>query len=287
VRIAYDSGSVADTAPKPFVFVLMPFAKEFDDAYKLAIRPAAEAAGAYCERIDEQIFADNILARLYNQIAKADLLVADMTGRNANVFYEVGYAHALGKTVVLVTRREDDIPFDLKHYPHIIYGDSLTTLKDELSARVAYHLSQPRGEPPPPSSRLQFAIAKTILVSDAVVPLRLADHPRIDQPAQITVGIHNPTSVPMENRDLSVALILPDEIQPFDGVGSFRLPDGRRYYEVALPPRLLPGAWSRTTLVVREEDLFSLMGEDKPAELIVHTIAGPISTRFWLHGTNE
>ena len=89
---------MTDTAPKPFVFVLMPFASEFDDVYKLAIRPAADAAGAYCERIDEQIFADNILARLYNQIAKADLLVADMTGRNANVFYEVGYAHALGKT---------------------------------------------------------------------------------------------------------------------------------------------------------------------------------------------
>jgi hypothetical protein len=276
---------MADTAPKPFVFVLMPFAPEFDDAYKLAIRPAAEAAGAYCERIDEQIFADNILARLYNQIAKADLLVADMTGRNANVFYEAGYAHALAKTVVLVTRREDDIPFDLKHYPHIIYGNSLATLKEELSARIAYHFSQPRAEPPTAATQLQFAINRVVLAPDAVVSVKVPERNRDrNEPFLVTVGIHNPTTVPIDSRDVSVALILPGDIKPYTAAGSVSLPDGRRYFELDVPPRILPGAWGKTALAVRRDTLPSLLNAEMQAELVVHTVAGSIPTRFSLRG---
>lgn len=131
------------TSPKPFAFVLMPFDPTFDDAYQLAIRPACEAAGAYAERVDQQIFSGNIMERVYNQIAKADVIVADMSGRNANVFYEVGYAHALGKTTILITGSEADIPFDLRQYPHIIYGESLSSLKTELERRVRWHLENP------------------------------------------------------------------------------------------------------------------------------------------------
>jgi nucleoside 2-deoxyribosyltransferase len=131
------------TAPKPFVFVLMPLAKEFDDVYQLGIKPACEDSGAYAERIDEQLFDENILDRIYNQISKADLIVADMTGRNANVFYETGYAHALGKRVILITKEADDIPFDLKHYHHIIYENSISDLKKDLTKKVAWALTQP------------------------------------------------------------------------------------------------------------------------------------------------
>jgi len=112
--------TASDTSPKPFCFVLMPFEDAFDDIYQLGIKDACSDAGAYCERVDEQIFQETILDRIYNQIAKADIIVADMTGRNANVFYEVGYAHALGKTTLLLTQSADDIPFDLKHFPHIV-----------------------------------------------------------------------------------------------------------------------------------------------------------------------
>ena len=56
------------TAPKPFVFVLMPFSEDFDDIYKLGIKAACEKAGVYAERVDEQLFQDTILNRIYNQI---------------------------------------------------------------------------------------------------------------------------------------------------------------------------------------------------------------------------
>jgi len=60
--------------------------RAFDDIYKFGIKGAAQDAGAYAERIDEQIFTEGILDRVFNQINKADVIVADMTGRNANVF---------------------------------------------------------------------------------------------------------------------------------------------------------------------------------------------------------
>lgn len=114
----------------------MPFDKKFDDIYQLGIKQACEDSGAYCERVDEQIFQERILDRIFNQISKADIIVADMTNRNPNVFYEVGYAHALGKPTILLTSNSEDIPFDLKHFPHIIYNNKITTVKAELSKRI-------------------------------------------------------------------------------------------------------------------------------------------------------
>lgn len=121
----------------------MPFSPAFEDAYRLSIKPACEAAGAYAERVDEQIFSGSILERIYNQIWKADLVIADLSERNPNVFYEVGYAHAIGKTTVLLTRKAEDIPFDLKHFPHIVYADSLTTLRERLEGTVRWHIQNP------------------------------------------------------------------------------------------------------------------------------------------------
>src|SRR5215510_3429797 len=107
-----EKSTMEKTSPKSFVFVLMPFHEDFRDIYELGIKQACIDAGAYCERVDEQIFHENILERVYNQIAKADIIVAEMTGKNANVFYETGYAHALNKRVILLTQNVEDIPFD-------------------------------------------------------------------------------------------------------------------------------------------------------------------------------
>jgi hypothetical protein len=72
------------------------------------------------------------LERIYRQIDLADIIIADMTGQNPNVFYEVGYAHAKGKMCILLTSNADDIPFDLKHHRHIVYGDSINSLREKI-----------------------------------------------------------------------------------------------------------------------------------------------------------
>src|SRR2546430_15128697 len=132
------------TLPKPFVFVLMPFEASFNDIYKFGIKGAADDVGAYAERLDEQIFHEGMLDRIFNQISKADVIVADMSGRNPNVFYEVGYAHALGKIVLLLTQNADDIPFDLKHRQHTVYGGSIDVLRRGLLPELQWAIAPPR-----------------------------------------------------------------------------------------------------------------------------------------------
>ena len=138
-----------NTNLKPFVFVLMPFDSSFNDIYK-AIKDACLSADTHCERVDEQIFAGNIVERVYNQIARADIVVSEMTGRNPNVFYETGYAHALNKRVIPLTQKVDDIPFDLRQYPHIIYNphdrDKIKHLKTELEKRIRWFIDNPTQE---------------------------------------------------------------------------------------------------------------------------------------------
>lgn len=126
------------TETKIFAFILMPFDKAFDDVYRLGIKETAAQLEIKAERVDEQIFQEGILERIYRQIKAADLVIADMSGQNSNVFYEVGYAHALGKLCVLMTNNASDIPFDLKHHRHIVYGNSISNLKDRLAEELAW-----------------------------------------------------------------------------------------------------------------------------------------------------
>ena len=150
------------TAPRPFVFVAMPFDAAFDDAYEVAIKPACEAAGAYAERVDDQIFQGNILQRIYNQIAKADLVVADTTGRNVNVLYEVGYAHALRKHLILLTRGTGDVVFDPVHHPYIVY-ERLVDLRSELERNVRNLLETVEQRTSP------IAIPVSVMIDDVVL----------------------------------------------------------------------------------------------------------------------
>jgi hypothetical protein len=129
---------------KPFVFVIMPFSNDFRDIYQVGIKPACQEAGARCERVDDQMFLENILDRIYDQIISADIVVAEMSGRNPNVFYEAGYAHGLNKKVILLTQNADDIPFDLRQYPHIIYNGSIVTLKEQLEPRIRWCIENPQ-----------------------------------------------------------------------------------------------------------------------------------------------
>ena len=145
-----------NTAAKPFVFTLMPFHETFNDIWNFGIKKTCEDAGAYCERVDEQIFEERMLDRIYNQINKADIIVADMKGKNPNVFYEVGYDHALNKKVLLIIQDEHDIPFDLKHHPFIIYKNSISNLKKALAIKLDYFISNPDIEAIPEVNEIDF-----------------------------------------------------------------------------------------------------------------------------------
>jgi hypothetical protein len=151
----------------------MPFSPDFNDIYKIGIKETAERLGAYAERVDEQMFEGAMLERIINQINKADVIVADMTGKNPNVFFEVGYAHALGKMIIHITQTADDIPFDLKHYQHIIYEGKIAQLRTELGRRLEWALAQ-NPESPPETSPLAIRSANVDIpnaVAGLTVPI--------------------------------------------------------------------------------------------------------------------
>lgn len=123
-----------------FSFVIMPFDKKFDDIYKLGIKEVAKECDVKAERLDEQIFHEGMLDRIYRQIDVSDFIIADLTDRNPNVFYELGYADAKGKACILLTDEASNIPFDLKHKRHIIYNGSISELKLELQKNIEWVL---------------------------------------------------------------------------------------------------------------------------------------------------
>ncbi len=146
----------------------MPFEKAFDDIYKFGIKGAATEVGAYAERVDEQMFTEGILERIFNQINKTDVVVADMSGRNPNVFYEVGYAHALGKLVLLLTQKAEDIPFDLKHHQHTVYEGKIDLLRSELVSRLAWAIEEGRQRKTPAEAvRLEVSVLGRLLADAA------------------------------------------------------------------------------------------------------------------------
>src|SRR5205807_5884923 len=94
-------------------FVLMPFATGFDTTYD-AILDAMESADLVfrCRRADELFGGHEIMEGVLQEIARAEVVIADLTGRNPNVFYELGIAHMLkdADRVLLLTQRLEDVP---------------------------------------------------------------------------------------------------------------------------------------------------------------------------------
>ena len=131
-----------DEATPGTCFVIMPFAKEFTAAFK-AIRKAVERdRGFTCTRTDELLGGGHIIEDILRGIASSELIVADVTGRNANVYYELGIAHMCKpvENVILLSQALDEIPFDLRHFRHIVYKPGavgLGTLSRALSEVVS------------------------------------------------------------------------------------------------------------------------------------------------------
>jgi hypothetical protein len=105
-------------------FVMMPFAEPLGGYYAVVYQPAIDKAKLKAVRADAEIFGTGkIIDQIWTGINNARVLVAELTGRNPNVLYELGLAHALRKPVVLVSSNKDDVPFDVQHV-RVIYYDT-------------------------------------------------------------------------------------------------------------------------------------------------------------------
>ena len=114
----------------------MPFDDDLDNVYDKFIKPVLETNGFKARRADDIDSQQNILKDVVESIDKSDLIIADLTNNNPNVFYELGLAHALEKKVILLTQSIDDVPFDLKQYRLLEYSthfDEIKQAKERLT----------------------------------------------------------------------------------------------------------------------------------------------------------
>jgi hypothetical protein len=129
----------------PRAFVIMSFDSEFESIYTDLIVPPLEQAGYEVARADSDFSQQNILCDIVQGIAHADLVVAEITVPNPNVFYELGLAHALRMPTVLLTQSMDDVPFDLRSYRIMTYSTDFREVAafcDDLHELAQRHREQ-------------------------------------------------------------------------------------------------------------------------------------------------
>jgi len=112
----------ADKLSRPIdVFVLMPFSDELKLVWNDHIKKVVSALNLNANRADDFFTSHSVMEDIWVAICEAKVIIADCTGRNPNVFYEIGIAHTIGKPVVLTTQNREDVPFDLRHLRYIEY----------------------------------------------------------------------------------------------------------------------------------------------------------------------
>ncbi len=126
------------TARKPSVFTIMKFEKNFDILYEDVIKVQCDKQGFNAVRADEFYTSNSILQDIIREISNASIIIADITMDNPNVFYELGYAHALQKPTILLADvdQRERLPFDISGYRTIFYSNTIGGKKD-IEERLA------------------------------------------------------------------------------------------------------------------------------------------------------
>lgn len=121
-------------------FVIMPFKDKYNGIWENVIKPTVENYGDTCKRADDIFAPGSIINDIIDHIHISDYIIADLTEKNPNVYYELGFTQALNKQVILITQDIDSLPFDVKHQRVIIYSDTVAgafTLQNDIKKYLA------------------------------------------------------------------------------------------------------------------------------------------------------
>lgn len=129
-----------DLIESDYVFVLTPFHPKYNEVYK-SIKNVCDGIGLKCIRGDEQEFKSDISNHVIKNIVQSKLVIANLTGRNPNVLYELGISHAMDKSTILVSKLLDDLPTDIKSKRIVTYKDN-EQLETRLLAELAKVLAK-------------------------------------------------------------------------------------------------------------------------------------------------
>ncbi len=123
-------------------FVIMPFGGWNNHYYLDIFRPAIEDAGLTPRRADDIFRPGTIVNDIWACTKEAKIILADLTGKNANVLYELGLAHAIAKPAILVTESIEDIPFDLRALRVIEYDKNAPNWGDILKQAITESIKE-------------------------------------------------------------------------------------------------------------------------------------------------
>jgi len=136
-----EARNFAVAAVVPTAFVVMQFTDDYNALFNDVIRPTVESFGYRVVRGDDAAFSGMVMTDVARAIREASVVIADITPDNPNVFYEVGFSHALDKpTILLSDRRREKLPFDISGFRTLFYDNTIGG-KGVVEARLREHLS--------------------------------------------------------------------------------------------------------------------------------------------------
>ena len=127
---------------KPIVFMAMPFSDPYNDLYSHVFEPVCEKCDLVAYRSDKTYETGIIIAEIVQKMFRSHIIVAEITPNpaNPNVYYEVGFAHALGKPVILVADRNcpHKLPFDISPFKVLFYDNKIAGKESIIKDLVGY-----------------------------------------------------------------------------------------------------------------------------------------------------
>jgi hypothetical protein len=136
-RVSFSNAEFSGAKPK--AFVVMQVAEPYDTFYREVIQNQAEAAGFEVFRMDEKAGPGVIFQDIQREIEQSEIVIAEITPPNPNVFYELGYAHALRKPTILLAQRDCKLPFDIQSFRVVFYNDTIGG-KSDVERNLRRHL---------------------------------------------------------------------------------------------------------------------------------------------------
>lgn len=135
------------TSKGEICFVIMPFGGYFDIYYNGIYWAAITNSGLTPRRADDLFRPSSIIQDIWELTKNASIILADLTGKNPNVFYELGLAHALAKPAILITETMEDIPFDLRGLRIIVYNKNEPNWGATLQESIEKAIQETRASP--------------------------------------------------------------------------------------------------------------------------------------------
>jgi hypothetical protein len=154
-------------------FVIMPFGGWYDEYFENIYSPAITSCKLIPKRTDDLYQSSNIVQDIWKFTNKAKIILADLSNKNPNVFYELGLAHALTKPAILISENIEDIPFDLRNMRILTYDKNIpdwgSILKKSIEKAIKESMISPLESVPAPFIKIEKSEPKQLSKQDKTI----------------------------------------------------------------------------------------------------------------------